>query len=342
MKILHLEDSESDAELIYAALSQGDIAWQVKRVQTREAFLDAVDEGDCDVILADYSLPCFDGISALHLVRKKLPEIPFIFVTGSLGEERAVELLKNGATDYVLKHRLARLPLAASRAVRESEIAKAGRESEQNLRHSLREKELLLQEVHHRINNNLQIVCTLLSMQADANDDPILASSLRASEHRIRSMAAIHAMLYASSSLRDIDFAEYTRLLAAEASSSYGIDPARIRLCYELEPIRFEIDRAIPCGLILNELLSNAFVHAFPDGRSGEIHVLLRERDGRIRLAVEDTGIGIHESHVQGQRRSIGFSIIETLAEQLGGHVEITSNQGSQFVLEFSPRFDDQ
>jgi two-component sensor histidine kinase len=342
MRILHLEDSESDAELIYSALSQGGIAWQGKRVQTREAFLEALDEGDCDVILADYSLPCFDGISALNMVREKRPEIPFIFVTGALGEERAVELLKNGATDYVLKHRLVRLPLAVSRAVRESEGAKAGREAEQNLRYSLREKELLLQEVHHRINNNLQIVCTLLSMQADANDEPILVSTLRASQNRVHSMAAIHAMLYASPSLRDIDFAEYTGRLASEVSSSYCIDPARIRLNFELDPIRLEIDQAIPCGLILNELLSNAFIHAFPDGRSGEVHILLQQQNGRVRLEFEDTGIGLDEGRAQRQRKSIGIRIIETLAEQLGGSVQITSNPGCHFVLEFAQRFDDR
>jgi len=234
------------------------------------------------------------------------------------------------------------LPLAVSRALRESEGAKAGKEAEQNLRHSLREKELLLQEVHHRINNNLQIICALLSMQADATDDPILASTLRASQNRVHSMAAIHVMLYASNSLRDIDFAEYTRLLAAEASNCYGIDPARIRICFELEPIRLEIDRAIPCALILNELLSNAFIHAFPDGRSGEVHVMLRQQEGRIRIAFKDTGIGLDESRDQRQHKSIGLRIIETLAEQLGGSVEITSNPGCHFVLEFSQRCDDQ
>jgi two-component sensor histidine kinase len=142
----------------------------------------------------------------------------------------------------------------------------------------------------------------------------------------------IHAMLYASSSLKDIDFAEYARVLATAVSNSYGIDPARIRLAFELEPLRLEIDRAIPCGLILNELLSNAFKYAFPNNCCGEIRVSLQHREHCIRLAVEDSGIGLPERS-PSERKSLGLEIVNTLSEQLGGSLEITSNQGAHFVL---------
>jgi len=336
IKILHLEDSEDDSQLIREALNHEVVACHVTRVETRNAFLEAMDRGDWDIILADYSLPSFDGISALKLAVEKRPQLPFIFVTGSLGEELAVETLKNGATDFILKHRLDLLPQAVTRARRESESAKAQKEAEQQLKNSLREKELLLQEVHHRVNNNLQIICSLLNMQSGAVNNPLLASALRESQKRVQSMAMIHAMLYASTSLKDIDFAEYARSLAAEVSSSYSPDPARVRLVFELEHIRFEIDRAIPCGLILNELLSNAFKYAFPDNRCGEIRVSLQQREQCIRLAVEDNGIGLREGFALKESKSLGFSIVKILARQLGGSLEISSNAGAQFVLTFA------
>ncbi len=228
MKILHLEDCDNDAELICATLRQGFREPGVTRVETRNAFIEALGRDNWDVILADYSMPGFDGIAALKLATRQRPEVPFIFVTGSLGEERAIETLRNGATDYVVKGRLDLLTQAVSRALRESRNNRAKQAAERKLERSLHEKELLLQEVHHRVNNNLQIICSLLNMQADAVSDPSLASALRESQGRVHSMAKIHAMLYAASDLKEIDFAAYAESLACEVSSSYGRDASRI------------------------------------------------------------------------------------------------------------------
>jgi len=335
-KILHLEDNDRDAKLICRALCHEVIPCYVTRVEGRNAFLEAIDHGDWDVILADYSLPSFDGIEALKMTIEKRPDIPFIFVTGALGEERAVEVLKSGATDYVLKHRLDRLPQTIARAINECESIKARKEAEQKLKASVREKELLLQEVHHRVNNNFQVICSLLNMQSHAVTDPLLASVLKESQRRVQSMAMVHAMLYTSGNLKDINFAEYTGLLAAEVASSYGIDRARIRLSLELEPIRFGIDRAIPCGLILTELLSNAFKYAFPNGRNGDVRVALQREESCIRLSVEDTGVGLPEIRCPGKPKSLGLSVVNILAKQLGASMEITSNAGAHFVLKFS------
>jgi two-component sensor histidine kinase/CheY-like chemotaxis protein len=336
MKILHLEDNDNDAALIWEALRSEVAGCDVTRVETRDAFLEAIDHGDWDVILADYSLPSFDGISALELAIGKRPDIPFIFVTGFLGEERAVETLKNGATDYILKHRLHRLPQAVARAKRESESAREKEAAYQKLRDSLREKSALLQEVHHRVNNNLQVICSLLNMQADATDDSLLASALRTSLRRIQSMAMIHAMLYASSNPGGIDFGEYAQSLAGEVANSYGMDQTRIRIEFDVEPIYLEVDRAIPCGLILNELLSNALKYAFPGDSAGAILISLRQREGRIRLAVEDTGVGLLETSSPRKPKSLGLSIVDTLSRQLRANMEVTSNQGAHFVLEFA------
>lgn len=336
MKILHLEDSDDDAALICESLRNEAGSCEITRVETRGGFLEAMDAGGWDIILADYSLPSFDGVSALTLAKEKCPEIPFIFVTGYLGEERAVETLKSGATDYILKDRLHRLPQAVLRAKRESESAREKAADYQTLRDALRDKSVLLQEVHHRVNNNLQVICSLLSMQSDAAREVCLASALRTSLERIRSMAMIHAMLYASSNPAGIDFGEYAQSLVSEVVSSYGIDQTRIRIEFDVEPIHIELDRAIPCGLILNELLSNALKYAFPGGRAGVISISLRQREGRIRLAVEDTGVGLPETRSPRKRQSLGLGIVDTLSKQLRADLEIASGQGARFVLQFA------
>jgi two-component sensor histidine kinase/CheY-like chemotaxis protein len=334
MRILNVEDSDLDAALIRAVLDQNLSDCEFTRVETREAFLDAL-QGDWDTILSDYNLPVFDGLSALKLALENRPEIPFIFVTGALSDELAVETIKSGATDYIAKHRLDRLPQAVTRAIRERELTQAKQEGEEKLRASLREKDLLLKEVHHRVKNNLQIICSLLSMQSDAVQDPLLASALSESQKRIHSMALIHEMLYGSSNLSDLDFGTYTQTLAAEISSSYGMDADRIRLILEVEPIPFDIDHAIPCGLILNELVSNAFKYAFPDNRSGEIRISLQQRERCIRLAVEDNGVGLPSGRSARETKSLGLRIVNILARQLRGSLEITSNPGASFVLKF-------
>jgi two-component sensor histidine kinase len=336
MKILHLENSEDDAELICAALSHDGDSCDTLRVETREAFRQALDSDGWDVILADYTLPVYDGLSALKLAVEKRPWVPFIFVTGSLGEDRAVEVLKNGATDYIPKHRLDRLALAVARARRESESAQAQRDAERQIKESLREKVLLLQEVHHRVKNNLQIISGLLNMQSAAVGDARLTSVFDECQRRVISMSLIHEMLYDSSSLAHIDFAEYVHKLASELSDSYGIDPERIRLRFELEPVRLDIGQAIPCGLVLNELLSNVFKHAFPDWRSGEVLISMRKNERSVRLAIGDTGVGLPVNRLPDDGRTgLGMTIVEILTRQLKGNMEITSNNGSQFVLTF-------
>ena len=337
MNILHLEDNDLDAELIAESLRKEFVPCHITRVETRKAFMEAMELNNWDIILADYSLPSFDGNSALKLATAKHRWVPFIFVTGTLGEELAVETLRSGATDYILKHRLNRLPQAVARARRECESAAARRVAEQKIKVSLREKELLLQEVHHRVNNNFQIICSLLSIQADAVENAPQASAVRQSLKRIQSMAWAHAMLYASSSLQDIDFSAYAHRLANDISSSRNIVPAdRIQLVLRLEPVRLEIDRAIPCGLILNELLSNAFRYAFPDGRRGEVAVSLSRQDDDVLLVVEDTGVGLPDSCHPTDVKSAGLSIVNVLTHQLRASMEITAGRGSRFALRFT------
>ncbi len=161
MKLLHLEDGDSDAALVAELLRTQAVDVHVTRVESRMEFVAAMNETHWDIILADYALPSFDGMTALALAAEKHPEVPFIFLTGTLGEELAVATLKSGATDFILKGRMSRLPQAIARAIRERESAMARKEVEYRLRDSLREKDLLLLEVHRRVKEQQKTEATL-------------------------------------------------------------------------------------------------------------------------------------------------------------------------------------
>jgi two-component sensor histidine kinase/ligand-binding sensor protein len=181
------------------------------------------------------------------------------------------------------------------------------------------QKDVLLNEVHHRVNNNLQVISSLLRMQAEAFPDEQVAIALRASMFRVESMALIHSQLYNSEDWQAVDFAEYATSLGANLLRSYGVEETRIILRVEIEHFDLSVDKAIPAGLILNELISNALKHAFPGNRAGSIVIKGRLIDGSIELSVEDDGAGIQESAEPKKRQSLGHKIIKILCRQLKG-----------------------
>lgn len=206
---------------------------------------------------------------------------------------------------------------------------------EQQVRAKLREKEVLLKEVHHRVKNNLQIVSSLLKFQSRAIKDPGIIELYRESQNRIQSMALIHEKLYQSKDLSWIDFGEYTRSLSTTLFRSYADHSAGVRLKVEADPLALDVDRSVPCGLILTELISNCLKHAFPNGRGGEIHVGVHEEDGRAVLSVRDDGVGIPPEFDLAHASSLGLQLAVSLADQLGGELRINRNGGTEISVRF-------
>jgi two-component sensor histidine kinase len=193
----------------------------------------------------------------------------------------------------------------------------------EELAQSVAEKDILLNEVHHRVNNNLQVIASLLRMQAEGYPNDQVADALRETQLRVESMALIHAHLYNSADWNAVNFAEYTTVLVGNLFVSYGVDPALITGRVEISPFELSVDKAIPAGLILNELISNALKHAFPDGRHGSILVKGGLCDGRVQLVVEDDGTGVSGKTAERSRRqSLGLKIVEILGRQLKGTFE--------------------
>lgn len=212
------------------------------------------------------------------------------------------------------------------------------KQSEEKLKASLKEKELLLKEIHHRVKNNLLVVSNLLEFQADYTQDTDTLEILSDCQHRISSMALIHEKLYRSTNLDRINFGEYLEALVDNLFESYHRANDQIQLILEIEPVILNVETANPCGLIINELLLNILKHAFPQGRRGIIHLSLSENEQhQITLRIEDNGVGFPPHLDFRKTESLGMELVCTLTEQIKGTLEMMSpTQGTAFRLTFS------
>jgi len=463
LHILILEDNSADAELMEHELHEAGIVFSAKRVETKDSFIKELENFTPDIIITDYKLPSFNGSSALAIAKAECQDVPVIFVTGALGEEMAVEILKKGATDYILKHRLSHLAPAALRALREveerverkradealreserkyhalAELSPVGifrtdaegdctyinerwqkitgltleealgkgwvqslhpddrnriseewyqavrehrpfkseyrflnrdgtttwvlgqaiiertnservanyigtitditerKHAEEQLKESLREKEILLREIHHRVKNNMQVISSLLMLQEELSEDEKVIEMLKDSQNRIISMALIHEKLYRSENFSRIDLKEYIDDLVSGLFQSYGISEDKVALNINAENVLLGIDSAIPCGLIINELVSNSLKHAFPEYESGEINILIHSTDeDMIELSIGDNGIGIPEDLDFRRTESLGLRIVNVLVEnQLHGEITLNRDRGTKFKIKF-------
>ncbi len=215
------------------------------------------------------------------------------------------------------------------------DITESKRTGEQ-IQASLREKEVLLQEIHHRVKNNMQIISSLLKLQAGYVDDRTYLDMFKESQNRIISMALVHEKLYQSQDLATIDLNEYISHLANALFRSYGADTGRIALQIDVADVVFGVDTAIPCGLIINELVSNSLKYAFPDGKEGEIKITLRFTDeDEIELTVSDNGISMPDDLDLSNTGSLGLKLVRVLTDQIGGKLEVDRSEGTTFRIRF-------
>ncbi|MBT3368085.1 MAG: PAS domain S-box protein [Nitrospina sp.] len=210
--------------------------------------------------------------------------------------------------------------------------------AEEQIKASLIEKEVLLREIHHRVKNNMQVITSLLKLQSDTIKDKQYADMLRESQERIKSMALIHEKLYRSKDLARVDFKEYIKSLINGLFRSHGIDAGRITTKLKIEDVSLGLDHAIPCGLIINELVSNSLKYAFPQGREGEISVALFLINGdEVGLTVRDDGIGMPEELDFRSTKTLGLDLVRTLVEhQLEGQLELDRKGGTGFNIRFA------
>lgn len=463
LKLLILEDVPFDVELIEREIKRAGIDFDSRVVEVEEDYINGIIEFKPDLILADQSLPSFDGFTALEIAKERCPGVPFIFVSGKIGEEVAVDALKMGATDYVLKGNLPKVVPAIQRALEEVEeqnkLKKAEEElhkshwqlkeaqklghigswewnagsdilncsdelynifgidksnfegnlksfldcvhpddrqvveeniqkvlsegkpfayeyrilrpdgstrivssrsevipekneqplriigieqditerkaSEDKIKASLKEKELLLQEIHHRVKNNLQVISSLLRLQSRHINDPEALEIFKESQKRVSSIALVHEKLYQSKDMASINFADYIETLARDIFNFSMNSMQNIKLNLDLDEYYLNIETAIPCGLIINELLTNSLKHAFPSGNNGEIYLGLHGDNGKIVITVKDDGVGLPPQIDIKKPDTFGLQLVYFLKKQIKGDIILDEGDGTSFKIIF-------
>jgi two-component system response regulator len=463
IKILMLEDVDFDAVLTERELKRAKFNFILKRVEEELEFRTELKEFTPDLILADHSLPHFDGVSALQIVKIEYPDIPYIFVSGKIGEEFAVELLKDGATDYVLKTNLPKIGHAVQRALEEYKeklerklaenalrrseeqfravaesavdiiittdingsivffnnsltkifgytqgelngknlthllpdrskkyylnelqkfkesgqhefmgklvtitgLKKDGTEfpfemslaawiseektyltsiirdlterqkTEKQIKKSLHEKEVLINEIHHRVKNNMQIISSLLNLQTHFASDIKTVNILKETQNRVKSMAIVHEKLYQSPDLTHINFYNYIVSLVTHLFDSYGITKSQIKKVIDVQYINLNIDTAVPCGLIICEIVSNSLKYAFKEGRIGKVTVSLKIKEEKFHLTISDDGIGFPEEIDFKKTDSLGLQLVNSLTNQIDGEIQLDKTNGTKFNITF-------
>jgi PAS domain S-box-containing protein len=222
------------------------------------------------------------------------------------------------------------------------------RENEQQLRNNLEEKHALLQEIHHRVKNNLQVITSLLSIQAARMENPEVSAVLADTETRVRAIAALHETLYSSQDLASIEFGTYLKQLVGDLVSFYGVERERLEVQIEATDLVVDIGQAIPLGLIVNELVTNVLKHAFPDSQAGRLEVKLKYLrdsvdpgkgqtldDGLGQLAIRDNGVGLPRAIKFKETPSMGLHLINLLVEQLRGELKVAADEGTAVTITF-------
>ncbi len=210
--------------------------------------------------------------------------------------------------------------------------------TENELKQSLAEKDLLLHEVHHRVKNNMQVITSLLNLQARHVKDSELGKAFKESQYRIQSMSLIYELLYRSKNLSRVSIPDYVRMLTTELYRAYGTDPGKIRLHMDLDDLSLDIRQMIPVGLVLNELVSNSLKHAFPDRKSGKIIITMKsDSENHITLTVADDGIGYSGSRSDIEEKTMGMNLVRMLVNhQLSGKYELKLENGTRHCITFS------
>jgi PAS domain S-box-containing protein len=462
LNVLIIEDSKFDARVLIGELENGGYNPEYELVDSPEDMQAALTIKPWDIVISDYVMPDFSGMDAIRILQESGLDIPIIIVSGKIGEDTAVEAMKAGAHDYIIKGNMTRLIPAIEREIFEAEerrkrkhavaelkstkeklesfinntsdaiiitdmerkilqvnkgfekiygwtakeavgmklptipgnkmpetkrlltevksgkvvtayetirqrkdgnvfdvsvtispiknaggtiVAFAGisrditerKRAEEQTRSSLLEKETLLQEIHHRIKNNMQVISSLLSLQSKYIKDKKDIELFKESQNRISSMSLVHEKLYQSGDFTKIDFNIYVNDLVKSLFHSYGAISNNIVPNIKVNNVSLGIDSAIPCGLIINELITNSLKHAFPDGKKGEIKVILAQTgQNEFELVIRDNGVGIAEGIDFDQSDTLGLHLVKILAEnQLHGEINLVKKNGSEFKINF-------
>lgn len=340
--LLYIEDDQGLARLVDRGLTR--LGFKVVHAASGSEGLARLQQGDIDVVALDQYMPGLDGLETLEQILAIPNAPPVVFVTASQDSSIAVTALKAGAADYLVKDVqgdfIALLQVAVNGALRQARLQKARDAAEAEV-HASRdryaalaaERELLLREVNHRVGNSLQIIASLLHLQANSSSQEDVKAALTNAMGRVAAVAQVHRRLYTSHDLKSVLLNQYLDALLEDLRRSAEGNKMS-RLTVTAEPIEIDPDRAVAIGIIVNELVMNAVKYAYPDG-SGPIHVDLRGQGDELMLSIADDGVGLN---VKTDPRSTGMGqrIVTAMATKLDASVERDPGHvGTRIVLRF-------
>lgn len=301
-----------------------------------------------DLVITDMVMPVMNGLEMVKEIKKIAPDAKFVVMSAYSEKDSFVESIHLGVDGYLMKPVEAKKLLSlidefAGITLMKWELErkeKKRQEAEMYLKKSLAEKDVLLREVHHRVKNNMQIISSILSMQSRNIDDARLKEVLQESQNRIHSMALIHENLYNHKSLANIMFSSYIKSLTGNIARTYANQQSKIKFDYQIDDAYLPMDIAIPCGLIINELISNSFKYAFVDKPTGIISIHFSNiQDDKYVLTVSDNGAGIPPEINILKTKSLGMKILHKLVQQIEGVLQNDFTNGTKFTITFKTTY---
>jgi two-component sensor histidine kinase len=322
--ILYVDDDFALVRLAQKAFGRAD--FEVIHAADPQKGLERLDEGGISAIILDHYLQNSTGLDFLHTLKQRHLHVPVVYVTGSSEATIAVEALKAGAADYVIKtvgeDFWSLLINSIEQALENAELRAAQERAEQEIRAGKERAEILLAEVNHRVANSLALVAALIRLQASNHPDSAVKIALSETQARISAVASMHRSLYTSDDVRHVEMDRYISTLASEIAESMAKDRRKSNIVCRLEPLSIASDRAVSVGMIVTELLTNAIKYAYPDDVQGEIRVeLKRSSSDDAILVVEDDGQGFDpEGPIQGT--GLGARIVASMAKSIGSGIK--------------------
>ncbi|MFD0986679.1 sensor histidine kinase [Methyloligella solikamskensis] len=346
LRILYIDDDPGLRRLVQRELERQ--GCEVHTEPDGESGLERLKQTSFDAVALDHLMPGMDGLETLERIRQTVSHVPVVFVTAAAESRIAVAALKAGAADYVVKdvegHFIVLIKVAVESAIEAAAMRLAKEAAEKEVREArdrfealASERAVLLREVNHRVANSLQLIASMLQIQAANTNSDETRETLKNAVARVLAVAEVHKRLYTSDGVESVSVDQYLSELVEDLRRS-AEDEGLSQLSFDADPLQLDPDRAVSLGIIVNELIINAWKYAYPDS-SGPIRIgLKRSADGKIVLSVEDDGVG---SNIDTGRTSTGLGqkIVTAMAQKLGADVEhADKDQGTKILVSFQER----
>lgn len=326
-RVLYIDDDVPLAHLVRRNLGRSN--HDVIHVHDADQAIERLLSDSFDVVVLDHYLANVTGLEILRRFREAGISTPVVYVTGSSEARIAVEALKSGASDYVIKNAsedfLSLLADAVVNTVANARLRKAKEEADEETRRAKERAEALLAEMNHRVANSLALVTSLLRLQAASAQHEETRQVLQETQNRIAAIAGMHRSLYSNDKISSVDMKPYISALAGDLAETVGAAETQLRISVDLDEIELAADKAVSVGMIVTELATNALKYAYAEGEEGEIRIVFRRVDETsARLAVEDDGAGLassSETKPGNHRTGLGTRIVRSMADAIGSGI---------------------